>query len=168
MKISGKLHYLWRAVDQDGDVIDILVQKRRNGRAAARFQRSASGFIKCAGPTSRPRVRKRLKGEQAAPIRIVTDKLRSYSAAKRDVMSTVPHFTKQYANNRAEVSHQRTRQRERKMRRFKSQGQAQRFLAVHGQATNLFVVGRHKIRAKNYRLFRARAFAQWQEAVEVA
>ena len=150
VKIRGKLHYLWRAVDQDGDVIDILVQKRRNGRAAARF------------------FRKLLKGEQAAPMRIVTDKLRSYSAAKRDVMPAVPHCTERYSNNRAEVSHQRTRQRERQMRRFKSPGQAQRFLAVHGQVTNLFVVGRHKMRAKSYRAFRGRAFVEWQEVVAAA
>ena len=149
VKIRGKRHYLWRAVDQDGDVIDILVQKRRNARAAARF------------------FRKLLKGEEASPIRVVTDKLRSYSAAKRTVMPSVPHVMKQYANNRAEVSHQRTRQRERKMRRFKSQGQAQRFLAVHGQVINILVVGRHHLKARNYRCVRERAFDQWQQIVGI-
>ena len=147
VKIRGQLHYLWRAVDQDGDVIDILVQKRRNKRAAARF------------------FRKLLRGEKATPTEIVTDKLRSYSAAKKDVMPSVPHCTRRYANNRAEVSHQRTRQREQQMRRFKSQGQAQRFLAVHSRVVNLFVVGRHHLNAKNYRLLRDRAFVQWHEAV---
>jgi putative transposase len=150
VKTRGKLHYLWRAVVQDGDIIDVLVQKRRNGRAAARF------------------FRKLLKGEQAVPFRIVTQKLRSYSAAKITVMPSVPQCTTQYANNRAEVSHQRTRQRERQMRRFKSHGQAQRFLTVHGQVVNLFVVGRHKMRAMSYRVFRDRAFSQWKEAVGIA
>jgi len=149
VKIRGQLHYLWRAIDQDGDTIDILVQKRRNTRAAARF------------------FRKLLKGERAAPRLIVTDKLRSYSAAKRDVIPSVPQCTKQYANNRAEVSHQRTRQRERKMRRFKSQGQAQRFLAVHGQVINILVVGRHHLKARNYRCVRERAFDQWQQIVGI-
>ncbi len=147
VKIRGRLYYLWHAVDQDGDVIDILLQKRRNKRAAARFFRVL------------------LKSQKALPFRLVTDRLRSYSAAKRDIMPAVPHLTERYANNRAEVSHQRTRQRERQMRRFKSQGQAQRFLAVHGQVINLFVVGRHHLNAKNYRFFRDRAFGEWQVVV---
>ena len=95
-------------VDQDGDVIDILVQPRRDRRAAERF------------------FRKLLKGQGAEPLRLVTDKLRSYGAAHRTTMPSVRHDTRQYANNRAEVSHQPTRQRERQMRRFKSAGQAQR------------------------------------------
>ncbi len=125
VKIRGELHYLWRAVDQDGDVIDILVQKRRNRGAARRFFRLL------------------LKEQQSSPSRIVTDKLRSYSAAKRDVMPAVQHWTTRYANNseqerrvvseanpeggrqdvahnRAEVSHQRTRRRERQMRGYPS------------------------------------------------
>ena len=150
VRIRGQLHYLWRAVDQDGDVIDILGQKRRNKGAAARF------------------FRKLLRGVKAAPIKIVTDKLRSYSAAKMDVMPFVPHCTKRYANNRAEVSHQRTRQRARQLRRFKSQGQAQRFLAVHSRVVSRFVVGRHHLSAKNYRLLRDRAFVQWREAASEA
>ena len=104
--IQGKRHYLWRAVDQDGDVLDILVQSRRNRRAAERF------------------FRKLLKGQRCEPSRLVTDKLKSYGAAHRTTMPSVLHDTAQYANNRAEVSHQPTRQRERQMRRFKSPGQA--------------------------------------------
>jgi putative transposase len=143
--IRGKLHYLWRAVDQDGDTIDILVQKRRNKRAAKRF------------------FRKLLKGQCASPRRMVTDKLKSYSAAKREVMPSVPHCTDQYANNRCELSHEPTRLRERQMRRFKSAGQAQRFLTVHGAVGNLFRLGRHLMRASYYREFRSKAFSEWQQ-----
>jgi putative transposase len=146
VKIRGELHYLWRAVDQDGDVIDILVQKHRNARAAKRF------------------FRKLLKGQGSEPWRLVTDKLRSYSAAQREVLPSVAHDTGQYANNRAEVSHQPTRQRERLMRRFKSVGQAQRFLAVHGVVQNLFRLGRHLLRSADYRLLRARSFKEWSVA----
>jgi putative transposase len=143
--IRGERYYLWRAVDQDGDVIDILVQRRRDRHAAKRF------------------FRKLLKGQGAAPRKIVTDKLRSYGAARRIVMPSVIHSTEQYENNRAEVSHQPTRQRERHMRRFKSAGQAQRFLTIHGAVQNLFRVGRHLIRASLGRSFRARAFVEWQQ-----
>ena len=141
--IQGRRQYLWRAVDQDGDVLDILVQRRRDARAAKRF------------------FRKLLKGQGSQPWRLVTDKLRSYAAAKRTVMPSVAHDTSQYANNRAEVSHEPTRQRERGMRRFKSTAQAQRFLSVHGITQNLFRVGRHLLRAANYRMLRARAFVVW-------
>ena len=143
--IRGQRYYLWRAVDQDGDVIDILVQRRRDRHAAKRF------------------FRKLLKGQGAAPRKIVTDKLRSYGAARRIVMPSVIHSTEQSENNRAEVSHQPTRQRERQMRRFKSAGQAQRFLTIHGAVQNLFRVGRHLTRASHSRLFRARAFVEWQQ-----
>ena len=145
INIQGRRHYLWRAVDQDGDVIDILVQRHRNARAAKRF------------------FRKLLKGQGSEPRRLVTDKLRSYGAAHRSVMPSVVHDTRRYANNRAEVSHQPTRQRERQMRRFKSPAQAQRFLSVHGVVRNLFNLGRHRLRASNYRLLRGRAFAVWTE-----
>ena len=141
IKINGALHYLWRAVVQDGDELDILVQKRRNKKAAMKF------------------FRKLLKGQQAAPLKIVTDKLRSYSAAKREIMPSVDHSTQQYENNRCELSHQPGRQQERQMRRFKSQGQAQRFLSCHGVVNNLFRIGRHVMNAHNYRIFRKRAFA---------
>jgi putative transposase len=130
-------------VDQDGDVLDILVQRRRDARAAGTF------------------FRKLLKGQGAEPRRLVTDKLGSYGVAHRVVMSSVVHDTTQYANNRAELSHQPTRQRERQMRRFKSGAQAQRFLMVHGMVENLFRVGRHLLRAANQRLLRSRAFVEW-------
>ena len=102
VNIQGRQQYLWRAVDEDGDVIDILVQSRRDRRAAERF------------------LRRLLKGQGREPRRLITDKLRSYSAAHRTVLPSVVHSTDQYENNRAEVSHQPTRQRERQMRRFKS------------------------------------------------
>ena len=110
--IQGRRQYLWRAVDQDGDVLDILVQRQRDTRAAKQF------------------FRRLLKGQGSPPWRLVTDKLRSYGAAHRTVMPSVVYNTEQYENNRAEVSHQPTRQRERQMRRFKSPAQAQRFLSV--------------------------------------
>jgi len=144
IKIQGKLHYLWRAVDQDGDTIDILVQKRRNKQAAKRF------------------FRKLLKGQCASPRRMITDKLKSYCAAHREIMPSVTHSTEQYENNRAEVSHEPTHQRERQMRRFKSMKQAQRFLSVHGVVNNLFRLGRHLLRACHYRMFRTKAFSEWQ------
>ena len=146
--INGKRHYLWRAVDQDGDVIDILVQSRRNRRAAERF------------------FRKLLRGQRRVPFRLVTDKLNSYGAALRTIMPTVNHDTEQYANNRVEVSHQPTRQRERQMRRFKSPRQAQLFLSVHGVVLNLFRLARHRLKSVHHRLVRARSFATW-EAVTV-
>ncbi len=145
VKIQGRQQYLWRAVDEDGDVIDILVQPRRNRRAAARF------------------FRKLLKGQRREPRRLVTDKLRSYSAAHHTVMPSVSHSTRQYENNRAEVSHQPTRQRERQMRRFKSAAQLQRFASVHGVVQNLFRVGRHLLRAVHHRLLRTRSFRLWDE-----
>jgi putative transposase len=143
--IQGERQYLWRAVDQDGDVIDILVQPRRNRLAAEHF------------------FRKLLKGQGSEPRRLVTDKLRSYSAAHRAIMPSVIHVTERYANNRAEVSHQPTRQRERQMQRFKSAAQAQRFLSVHGVILNLFRVGRHLLRPANHRILRARSFLVWSE-----
>ena len=109
LKINGRLHYLWRAVDQDGDVLDILVQSHRNKKAAKKF------------------FRKLLKGLRYVPRVIITDKLKSYSAARAELMSSVEHVQHKYQNNRAENSHQPTRLRERVMRRFKSAGNAQRF-----------------------------------------
>ena len=143
--INGVRHYLWRAVDQDGDVLDILVQKRRDKRAAKRF------------------FRKLLKGMRYSPRVIVTDKLRSYGAAKREIMPDVMHRQGKWENNRAEVSHQPTRQQERQMRRFKSPCHAQRFLSAHGPINNLFRVGRHHLKARHYRLFRDRTFDVWNE-----
>ena len=149
VKINGQRQYLWRAVDQDGDVIDILVQSRRNRRAAERF------------------FRKLLKGQGKVPFRLVTDKLKSYSAAIRTTMPSVNHDTEQYANNRAEVSHQPTRQRERQMRRFKSPRQAQLFLSVRSVVLNLFRLSRHRLKAFHHRMLRAHSFATW-EAITVA
>ena len=143
VKIQGRLQYLWRAVDEDGDVIDILVQSRRNRRAAIRF------------------FRKLLKRQGREPRRLITDKLRSYSAAHRTVMPSVVHSIRRYENNRAEVSHQPIRQRERQMRRFKSAAHLQRFASVHGVVQNLFRVGRHLLRAVHYRLLRTRSFGIW-------
>ncbi len=143
IKVNGVLHYLWRAVDQDGDEIDILVLKREDKKAAMRF------------------FKKLLKGQQTVPLKVVTDKLRSYSAAKSELIPSVEHSTQQYENNRCELSHQPTRQQEKQMRRFKSQAQAQRFLSCHGVVNNLFRLGRHLIQAKNYRIFRERSFAEW-------
>ena len=99
------------------------------------------------------------------PRKIVTDKLRSYGVAHRELVPDSIHDTSQYANNRAELSHQSTRVRERGMRKFKSILQAQRFLSVHAAVCNLFNLGRHLIPAKYYRLFRVRAFASWKSAV---
>ena len=143
--INGELHYLWRAVDQAGDVIDILLQSRRNARAAKCFFKKA------------------LKGQGAEPTLLVTDKLRSYPSAAQQVLPCAGHDTSQYANNRAELSHQVTRQRERQMRRFKSGRQAQRFLSIHARVNNLFRNGRQLLSAVHHRLFRARAFTIWQQ-----
>ena len=141
--MQGRQQYLWRAVDEDGDVIDILVQSRRNRGAAARF------------------FRKLLKGQGREPRRLITDKLRSYAAAHRTAMPSVVHSTRQYENNRAELSHQPTRQRERQMRRFKSAAHLQRFASVHGVVQNLFRVGRHLLRAAHHRLLRTQALVEW-------
>ena len=145
--IQGQRQYLWRAVDQDGDVIDILVQRRRNQRAAERF------------------FRRLLKGQGGEPRWLITDKLHSYDAAHHTIMPTVHHINQVYANNRAEVSHEPTRQRERAMRGFCSSDQAQRFLILHGLTPNLFRLGRHLMRAVNYRLLRTQAFQVWQDIV---
>nr|WP_243834649.1 DDE-type integrase/transposase/recombinase [Psychromonas sp. RZ22] len=143
IKINGVLHYLWRAVDQDGDEIDILVQKCKDKGAAICFFKLL------------------LKGQGVMQLKIVTDKLAIYSAAKKELMPSIEHSTVQYENNRCELSHQPTRQQERQMRRFKSHGQAQRFLSCHGVINNLFRPGRHLMQAKHYRFFRDRSFVEW-------
>jgi putative transposase len=147
VKIDGIQHYLWRAVDQDGEVVDVFLQCRRDGKAAKRF------------------FKRLLKAHRNEPRKIVTDKLRSYGVAHREIIPDTIHDTSQYANNKAELSHQPTRVRERVMRRFKSTQQAQRFLTVHAAVYNLFNLGRHLVSAKNYRVFRSRAFASWNYAV---
>jgi len=143
--IRGQRQDLWRAVDQDGDLIDLLVQPRRDGRAARRFFRTL------------------LKSQRQEPVRLVPDKLGSYRVAQRDVMPLVPHDTTQYANNRAEVSHQPTRQRGRQMRGFTSPAHAHRFLRAHGAIRNLFRVGRHLRSSVHHRMWRARSFTVWAE-----
>jgi putative transposase len=146
VKIDGTQHYLWRAVDQDGEIVDVFLQRRRDGKAAKRF------------------FKRLLKAHRNEPRKIVTDKLRSYGVAHRELIQKATHDTSQYANNRAELSHQPTRVRERVMRRFKSMQQAQRFLIVHAAVHNVFNLGRHLVSAKNYRFFRLRAFASWSHA----
>jgi putative transposase len=136
-------------VDQDGDVLDILVQSRRDKKAAKKF------------------FRKLLKGLRYVPRVIITDKLRSYSAAKAEVLPSVEHCQDKWQNNRAENSHQPTRLRERVMRRFKSAGHAQRFLSAFGIITSHFRVGRHLYKASGYRTVMKSRFAVWQEAIHV-
>jgi putative transposase len=148
LRIRGKLHYLWRAVDQDGNVLDILVQSRRNTKAARRF------------------FRKLLKGLRYVPRVIVTDKLKSY-AAKREILPGVEHRQSRYLNNRAEVSHQPTRRRERQMQRFKSAGHAQRFLSTHSRIHNHFQLRRHRLSAVEYRTVRDKAFRTWRDVAGV-
>jgi len=145
--IQGEQQYLWRAVDQDGDTIDILVQRRRNKQAAERF------------------FRRLLKGQGKEPRWLITENLKSYDAAHRTMMRSVNHINTPYANNRVEVSHQPTRQQEYHMRGFSSSQQAQRFLTLYGLTQNLFRLGRYLIQAVNYRLLRTQAFQVWQEAV---
>ena len=125
-------------------MIDILVQRHRDQCAAERF------------------FRRLLRGQGAEPLRIITDKLRSYSAAMRTIFPNVTHIVEEYANNRAEASHQSTRQRERQMRRFKSARHAQRFLSLHDAVQNLFRVRRHLLSSTNYRLLRSRSFTVWR------
>jgi putative transposase len=112
LTIRGEQHYLWRAVDQEGNILDILVQRRRDKKAAKKF------------------FRKLLKGLTYVPRVIITDKLKSYGAAKREILPGVEHRQHRYRNSRAENSHQPTRQREQRLQRFKSPGHAQRFLAA--------------------------------------
>lgn len=138
------MRYLWRAVDQDGNVLDILMQNRRDARAAKRF------------------FRKLLKDLQYAPRVIVTDKLRSYGAAHREVMPSAEHRSSRYVNNRCENSHQPTRQRERAMKGFRSIGVAQRFLASFSRISSHFRSGLHLITASDYRTEMTERFRVWK------
>jgi putative transposase len=147
VKISGKQHYLWRAVDQDGEIVDVYLQAKRDGAAAKRF------------------FKRLLRSHGDEPRKIVTDKLRSYGVAHRELMPDVIHDDSQYANNRAEQSHEPTRVRERGMRKFKSVKQAQRFLGAQAAVSNLFNLGRHLVRAEHYRDLRVSAFNEWSRAV---
>ncbi len=145
LTIRGERHYLWRAVDQDGHVLDILVQRRRNKQVAKKF------------------FRKLLKGLTYVPRVIITDKLRSYGAAKREMLPSVEHRQHRYLNNRAENSHQPTRQRERRMQRVKSSGHAQRFLSAYGPISQHFRPKRHRLPAPEYHQEMAQRFQIWQE-----
>ena len=150
LSIRGQRHYLWRAVDQDGNVLDILVQRRRDRMAAKQF------------------FRKLLKGLTYVPRVIVTDQLRSYGAALREFLPGVEHRQHRYLNNRAENSHQPTRQREGRMQRFKSAGHAQRFLAAYGPIAQHFRPRRHLLPAKIYRQEMMQRFQAWQEITGTA
>ena len=146
VKINGKQHYLWRAVDQDGEVVDVYLQAKRDSAAAKRF------------------FKRLLRSHGEEPRKIVTDKLRSYGVAHRELIPETIHSTKQYENNRAEQSHEATRVRERGMRRFKSMGQAQRFFSAHAAVQNLFNLSRHLVAAQHYRDLRISAFGEWSMA----
>ena len=147
IKINGKQHYLWRAVDQDGEVVDVYLQEKRDGAAAKRF------------------FRRLIRNNGGEPRKIVTDKLRSYGVAHRELIPDTIHSTKQYENNLAEQSHEATRVRGRGMRKFKSTRQAQQFLGAHAAVSNLFNLGRHLVRAEHYRDLRMSAFGEWSRAV---
>jgi transposase-like protein len=150
VNIGGKQMYLWRAVDGEGEVLDVLVQRRRNKRAALKL------------------LRKLLRNQGVRPAQIVTDKLKSYGAALRDLRLDHLHDTGHRRNNRAESSHVPIRRRERKMQRFKSQKSAQRFLSTHGSIYNLFNVHRHLISRRTLRTFRNQAMAEWQTMTTAA
>jgi putative transposase len=151
VKICGKRMWLWRAVDDEGEVLDMLVQKRRNTKAAVRL------------------LRKLLKSTGIEPEAIHTDRLASYRAAARVLGLSRRHLPgRMIGNNRAENSHLATRRRERKQQKFKSQGSAQRFLATHAAVYNTFNFQRHLIRRSTLRLFRAQAEHAWAAATAAA
>ncbi len=144
VSINGTQQYLWRAVDQDGHVLDILVQARRDKAAAVKF------------------LRKLLKGLAYVPRVVITDKLASYGAALREILPSVEHRRHKGLNNRAEHAHQPTREREWRMRRFKDPGHAQRFLAAYGPIASHFRPRRHRFTAAAYRETRTERFAAWR------
>jgi putative transposase len=150
LKIDGRMVYLWRAVDAEGEVLDVLVQTKRNKRAALKL------------------MRKLLKKYGFVPAKLITDELRSYAAAAGHLGIAKRHERGRWRNNRAENSHQPTRRRERKMQGFKSVGSAQRFLSVHAAAYNTFNVQRHLASARTHRAFRASAMHTWHEVVVAA
>jgi putative transposase len=145
LTINRERHYLWRTVDQHGTVLDILVQRRRDKKAAKKF------------------FRKLLKGLTYVPRVIITDKLKSYGAAKREILPGVEHRQHRYLNNRAENSHQPTRQRERRMQGFKSAGHAQRFLSAYGPIAQHFRPRRHLFSAPVYRQEMKQRLQIWAE-----
>jgi putative transposase len=144
VKINGKQYYLWRTVDQDGEVVDVYLQAKRDGAAAKRF------------------FKRLLRSHGGEPRKIVTDKLRSYGVAHRELMPGVIHDNSQYANNRAEQSHEATRARDATVQ---ISWQAQRFLGAHAAVSNLFNLGRHLVRAEHYRNLRISALEEWGRAV---
>src|SRR6059058_2198310 len=150
VRIAGKHMYLWRAVDHEGEILDMLVQRRRDKRAALRL------------------MRKLLRKQGFAPKLLITDKLGSYGAALRHLGLSCYHEQGLRRNNRAENSHQVVRRRERKVQRFKSAGSAQRFLSMHAAIYNTFNLHRHLVSRSTLRIFRAEAAAQWQDAVAAA
>src|SRR5277367_3058158 len=150
LKIAGRMVYLWRAVDAEGEVLDVLVQSKRNKPAALKL------------------MRKLLKRFGFVPERMITDDLRSYGAAARELGIESRHERGQWRNNRAENSHQPTRRRERKMQRFKSPGSAQKFLSTHAAVYNTFNVQRHLTSAQTHRTLRAAAMETWRTAVAAA
>ena len=144
--IRRKRHWLWRAVDNEGEILDFLVQSRRNARAARKL------------------MKKLLKKQGFAPSRIVTDKLRSYPSAFRAIGFVAEHDRGLRANNRAENSHQPVRRRERKQQRFKSPGSTQRFLNIHSATYNTFYHQRHLLKRSMYKELRSTSFEVWQSA----
>ena len=147
LKIAGRMVYLWRAVDAEGEVLDVLVQSKRNKQAALKL------------------MRKLLKKFSFVPDRLVTDNLRSYGAAAHDLGIECRHERGRWKNNRAENSHQPTRRRERKRQRLKSPGSAQKFLSTHTAVYNTFNVQRHLASAQTHRALRAAAMNTWRAAV---
>src|SRR6267142_2022015 len=147
VRIAGRQMYLWRAVDHEGEVLDMLVQRRRDKRAALRLMREL------------------LRQQGFVPKLLTTDKLGSYGSDFRHLRLTCPHEQGLRANNRAENSHQAVRRRERKMQRFKSARSAQRFLSIHAAVHNTFNLQRHLVSQSTLRIFRAEAAARWQSAV---
>jgi putative transposase len=147
LKIDGRMAYLWRAVDAEGEILDVLVQSKRDKHAALKL------------------MRKLLKKYGFVPDRLITDDLRSYAAAARDLGIEKHHERGRWKNNRAENSHQPTRRRERKMQGFKSRRSAQRFLSTHAAVYNTFNVQRHLTSASTHRGFRAAAMDTWRAAV---
>ncbi|HMG49919.1 MAG TPA: IS6 family transposase [Inquilinus sp.] len=151
VRIGGKPMYLWRAVDAEGEVLEALVQARRDAAAARRL------------------MRKLLRKQGIAPTIWVTDRCPAYGAALRDLrLDGIPHLRAKRLNNRAESSHVPVRRRERKLQRFKSAASAQRFLSMHAATYNTFNVCRHLTTARTHHRFRAEAFAEWRDAAGVA